>query len=506
MNHSSFNLHRFCRLVAITLFSSATLSGLAQQLTATDSLLFRKDHFSFNPEFGLNNIRETESTGSEHLKFYTNRRIGFNLGYTVNFTPRYGLLLSSGITVQSSDTRLPNSFGPNGRNSFIAPYANTSAAFIYRVPLNRRNFLQFKAGVGFSKCMYRNYRNSIQAVTIYFGSPWVEQYSKVIFDHTLLSGYGTIGTSVSRVLSNNDLLSLNVGLDYYFSPLYKGSYEFNNQSSTGTFENAGANLIVGLGYTFTRGTRAQHVLKDAETGSSKKEAQRNFRKEKRFIDPKSTFAGISGGYYVNMSKLTSGGEEFINNYSRRQTWSAQLWLEQGLKKGWYAEAGYNGAMYKPGFNINGVPVYYAHKTFGVSQLYAGMGKRLIGKNNYPWLNISAGVGINAHTLSKGVRDSIWGARYIYPDYDTSFYFESNHLVVRKVFPTLHLSVSKDLQITKALYFSVAYRLQLGLATVSEQQIDYWEEDKVDKKAVVSLNGTSHSLQFGLKYRFLVVSN
>lgn len=506
MNHSSFNLYGFRRLMVILLFFTLSFSGFAQQLTTTDSLLFRKDHLSFNPEFGLNNIRETESTGSEHLQFYTNRRFGFNLGYTVNFTPRYGLLLSSGITLQSSDTRLPQSVvqGPSGRNSFVALYANTSAAFVYRVPLNKRNFLQVKAGAGFSKCMFRDYRNSIVATTIYLGSPWAEQYSKVIIDHTLLSGYGTIGTSISHILPNNDLLSLNVGLDYYFSPLYKGSYEFNNRSSTGTFENGGANLIVGLGYAFTRGTRVQRVLKEAETGSSEKESQRNFRKEKRFIDPKSTFAGISGGYYVNMNKLTSGGEGFISKYSRRQTGSVQLWLEQGLKKGWYAEAGYSGAIYKAGFNIDGVQVYFAHKTFGVSQLYAGMGKRLIGKNNYPWLNISAGVGINAHTLSKGISDSIWGARYTYPNNDTSFYFESNHSVVRKVFPTLHLGVSKDFQITKTLYFSVAYRLQLGLATVSEQMISYREEDNVDKKAVVSLNGTSHSLQFGLKYRFLVV--
>jgi len=504
MYHSSFNSYGLHRLLAIVSFSLLSLSVFAQRLTASDSLLFRKDHFSFNPEFGLNNIHETQSTGSEHLQFYTNRRFGFNLGYTFNFTPRYGLLLSSGITLQSSDTRLPQSVvqGPSGRNSFVALYSNTSAAFVYCIPIAQRYILQLKAGAGFSKCMFRDYQNSIQALSINIGNPSADQYSKVIIDHRLLSAFGTVGASVSHILPNNDLLSLNVGLDYYFSPLYKGSYEFQNKTSTGTFENAGANLIVGLGYTFTRGTRAQRVVKDTETGSSERESQRSFRKEKRFIDPKSTFAGISAGYYVNMNKLSSGGEGFIEKYSRRQTGSVQIWVEQGIKKGWYAEAGYNAAFYKSGFNVKGVPVYYANKNFGVSQLYAGIGKRLIGKNNYPWLNISAGVGVNVHTLSKGINDSMWGASYTYPQEDTIFYFKSKQSVARTVFPTLHLGVSKDFQLTKALYFSVAYRLQLGLATVAEQLVDYREEDGVYKKAVVTLNGTSHSLHFGVKYRFL----
>jgi len=38
--------------------------------------------------------------------------------------------------------------------------------------------------------------------------------------------------------------------------------------------------------------------------------------------------------------------------------------------------------------------------------------------------------------------------------------------------------------------------------VAEQLVDYREEDGVYKKAVVTLNGTSHSLHFGVKYRFL----
>lgn len=506
MNHSSFNRHGLRRLLALVCFSAFALSSIAQRLTATDSLLFRKDHFSFNPEFGVNNIHETESTGSEHLQFYTNRRLGFNLGYTFNFTPRYGLLLSSGLTLQTSDTRLPQSVvsGPGGRNSFVTLYSNTSAAFVYRIPVAQRYLLQLKAGAGFSKCMFRDYKNTIQTMTIYAGNPGAIQESKVIIDHTLLSTFGTVGASISHILPNNDLLSFNVGFDYYFSPLYKGWYEFQNKTSTGTFENAGANLIVGLGYTFTRGSHVQRTVKDVETGSSEKESKRNFRKEKRFIDPKSTFAGISGGYYVNMNKLTSGGEEFIEKYSRRQTGSVQIWIEQGIKKDWYAEAGYHAALYKSGFNVEGSPVYYATKNVGVSQLYAGIGKRLIGKNNYPWLNISTGVGVNVHKLSKGINDTMWGARFTYPQEDTSFYFESKQSVVRTVFPTLHLGVSKDFQLTKALYFSVAYRLQLGLVTVAEQLVNYREEDGVYKKAVVTLNGTSHSLHFGVKYRFLVV--
>jgi len=71
-------------------------------------------------------------------------------------------------------------------------------------------------------------------------------------------------------------------------------------------------------------------------------------------------------------------------------------------------------------------------------------------------------------------------------------------------PSIYLNLSRDFQLTKTLYLTADYRLNLGFITVFEQEVVLYEQPDltIPRENTIAIKGTSNAFQLGLKYKFV----
>lgn len=237
----------------------------------------------------------------------------------------------------------------------------------------------------------------------------------------------------------------------------------------------------------------------AQTDDSEKVKSNSTFSEKHAFDSKSCFIEVNGGRFFTQTKEVRGEDFFENQYPA--TWVTNLSFEKGLSKYYYLKGNLSYAQYSMKDKVNGAngaSVFYPFQAVGLS---AGFGKRIILKNNLNLVNLEAGVGINGHSTNKGLVNESFGAGRFTDTGDTVYVFNTKSYVDTKIFPTLYLGASKDILLVKALYLSIAYRFNLGVTSVARHEISYSDSQNTNTPTELIVNGTSHAVTLGVRYRF-----
>jgi hypothetical protein len=285
--------------------------------------------------------------------------------------------------------------------------------------------------------------------------------------------------------------------------MYVGEYELYDNQSNGTLVNRGSNLSLSLIYTFTRARkmkRAEDLVLQSEEISFK-DAKRKFKKERRYIAPKSMFFGLSSGLFFARNQVGLG--EHILSPGGSASWIISANFEKGIKNNHFWEADLSVSETWSYIRIKSPSVYWASASneFVATQGSIGIGTRLISKkSNINFLNVSAGLSLGVHTSQKGLSGYSGGSGGF--DNETEYQYLISYTTKRKIYPTLYLNLSRDFQLTKALYFSFDYRFNLGLLNVVEGEAEFSELPDLNNviNDQINIKGTSSAFQLGLKYK------
>jgi hypothetical protein len=139
-------------------------------------------------------------------------------------------------------------------------------------------------------------------------------------------------------LKNTNLLSVKLSYDHSFKNIYDGTYQMYNQTSNGTYNNQGRFMNLQIGYTLNGQNKTERLaLLQQEQQLDRKAAKKAYRKEKRYIDPHSTFLRTSGGLYLSRTTITDDPNNVMNS-SASEGFMPQIAYEKGLGNNLYLEA------------------------------------------------------------------------------------------------------------------------------------------------------------------------
>lgn len=312
---------------------------------------------------------------------------------------------------------------------------------------------------------------------------------------------------IDKTLKNKDLLGIKLGFEYQLKPVLQGTFEMYNATSKGIIVNRGSNLNIGVNYVLTGNHRRNYIKQRLEKDSiSFTVAKQEYKKERRTISPRSVFIAASVGTFGPRTQAESRSGQYKSGSSL--SGNVRFAVEKGLKKDFFAEIdlGYND--YMTSLYRKGDWIEYGSWVFDTYQISLGMGKRLISKKNKRnRLNLHAGLALDFLIYEdlgySGA--SMSGKGQLYPSYRPSmnqpgFSFIAEDYILKKTIGSLYLGASKDFLITRRFYLFLSYRFNLGLWRVLETRIRYEEGNGNPKAETLYMNGTSHSFNFGIKYR------
>lgn len=450
---------------------------------------FQYDHFTVRSQFGFGKARIVNTTGDQVPKGGNMLSPILKAEYTKNINPSIGLTFGGGIGADIYSHQIVF------RSTISRLFLDLGVAPEFRFPV-KSHFISFSQGMGF--------KITSRLTSMHSGLDELGNWSNAQFyyEHIALP-YFKSRISYSIPIRNRDLLSLSLDYQYVTKDLFRGQFIISQdqQFSAGNITANRSILSFGLGYTFTMHKRNEQLQKiKTDSGIDNKLAKKELKKQRRFVHPKTTMVGVNSGFFMNVSKVDDPGGVFGSYKS--PSWNASIYFEQGWKKNFYFQGGVAISSYwswmkfnKHGFGATGSNAFLGYT------MNAGMMKRINAKGNRNLINLSAGLNINMQFEPKGYGFSSGGGEL----YDSSGILLSyNYLdeVHRNIFPTAYFGVGKDFRMTKHLAFTIDYRFQLGFMKVQSSDISYYENDLVSKSAQMKIDGTTHSINFGLKYRFL----
>jgi hypothetical protein len=313
---------------------------------------------------------------------------------------------------------------------------------------------------------------------------------------------GQLGLEYARINKKQNEFSFRVFYQHGFQSFHKGEFTHNDNQvfSTGILSSPLRGLNFSFNYTFTRAQRMQRMVELSESLSvNRKVAKKEFKKEKRFIDPSSRFLTFGAG-------LAFSGTHFKNAdpvFSRQKFGSVALNLsyEHGWKNNLFFEGRYNRIAFSSAQSIRTDIGEIGMWSTGFTGhfLSAGMGYRIQNpQTNFQFFNVHAGLGIGFTLQDKGSMG--YGSGGISSgDYNFDYTYASE--LTGKVMPVLYLGISKDIRITNRLALNLAYNRQLGLTSVYQTTFNYSSTTvPALKTAQGKIRGTANSFQVGLKYR------
>lgn len=476
-----------CRVLSFIVFTP--FLNFAQ----SDSTVFAGNHLSVMLSNAINQTTVASASGNEVPNFSASHMPMLNLGYTFNFKSNFGATLEGAVGVHTkrfSYTTVPGHTYETPVAS-LAVFGEARTFKVSRVPL------AILAGGGVTFYGRENFSSTFVNTT-YSGGNSSSVYSLVKGEYNGARPFVSVGLKVSQILRNQDLLFFSFRYNAAFGSIASGTYSLENASSEGGFECQGSNLHFGLGYAFTRAKkRAEIQERWEETDATKREAKKDLRKEKRYFDPKSSFVELSGGRFLTQTREV-GGQDFFQTMNT-ESLAAQLSFEKGIKNYFYWKASLTQASYLMQARVHGAKGAGVQKLFNATGINLGFGKRLMLQNNYNILNVEAGIGLNAHFKAKGFQQES-GSYAQDANNDTLFSYHYNLHLNQSLFPTVFLGASKDFQIGKAFYVSLAYRFNLGFTQPASMNVAFSDATHDNTLTIVEVNGTSHTISLGFKYR------
>lgn len=489
----------------ISLFGILTAISAAAQTSTRNHFLYNQNAFSVQYTSGFNKTQVTRTFGDEN-RFITpvNQVHQLNLLYTFDVHPSFGLTFGAGIGMfpfnyELTETdefggtsghpkKYTRSYNPFSRLHFMVDYHTWIA-----------NKFAFKGGIGggFYKFTPNNFKaetdpNDDQNFTISYQYP-----GKFTPNATLQAGF-------DLRLKNDDLVGISFSYDYLFGTIASGAYGMQSSKHRGLISNRGNQFNINLSYAFTQARKMLAI----ENGFNQEdlsldEAKAKFKMDKRYIDPKSCFFGLSSGLFYSRNNVKN--TTYPTENAQLPQWVIHANGEMGLKNNFFAQAGISVAKYtsitlihRPDFSI-----FYGSRPFIGASFSAGLGYRFITTNNKNQLNLSAGVSLLANLNSRAMVTSPLSAMLDVNE-EVLFYTQNAYQTKNNVVPTVYLNLNRDFQLTQSLYFSLDYRLNLGFINTFEQDIRFYESpDYAHPLSNASaIKGTSNAFQVGLKYKFV----
>ncbi|MBA3900210.1 MAG: hypothetical protein H0X62_08390 [Bacteroidetes bacterium] len=485
------------KLVLLAILAAIINSVIAQTEHPNPQSPFIRSHVTFNLPHGFTKGAAEPISGP--LK--ADSRIGFvyhaNLNYTANFSDKIGATIGAGLGA------FPFNFEFRqldlGRNQYFDDVAyNFFASF--RGELNLRQKLSSKyylnGYAGASAISLQEYDMGSGASTS--AQPGYLYQVRILYEKGW-KPLAHIGTGISKVLPNQDLLTFRIDYNHSFKEFYNGTYSImpnTPEASRGRFFNRGHHVNLGLAYTFSRSEKDEKLQRYIKEGAGNN-ANKIYKKEKRLINENTTMIAATGGLTFQMSRVKDPNNIFQDaaNPNLMPCFS----LEHNLKNNFYGESGFGFQEY---FDVTKFKEGYGtgSNVFIAYQLSMGGGKRLIGKkNNYNYLNLTAGLVINFIDRETGYAGSSSGGMGN-ENGDTIIHYQFEHFTVNRVTPLLYIGASKDFRISGGFYLTMLYRYHQGLMNIYEERGSYISQwTSGPQKAKIALNGSFHTFQLGVKF-------
>jgi len=489
-------------------------SSLIYAQVERNPYILTKNSFSIELATGFNRTKFENVAGNSEINSPLGVLHRLNIDYTFRVTDNLGLSVGGGIGF------FPFVYSIEGQNGFFGtdvwrykdlvnynPFSMLRSALKYQRWIAPKFMMKGSIGAGF-------YKMTPFHISALSESPAGADYSLEVEYGGEFTPNLSFSLGIDRLLKNDDLVGLSLTYDYLSGPIHTGFYKLENGSTYGNVYNTGNNLSIGLNYTFTRARKMLATEKSVlDENVSFKDGKKKFRKEKRFIDPKSIFIGAGGGF--------SGAKNIVDkNFPYLKSASIVDWvfnanIEVGHKGDRFWQFGFSTSQYYTAQNLN-IPSYpmfggaSGGSLFKVSQVSGGYGLRLIGKNNINYLNVSTGAAVHfVHIKKEFVGEVFSGLSSAKNEFgDTVFVLENKGEIVSRVFPTLYLNIGRDFQLSRSVYFTFDYRFNIGFVSTYKEEVVYRGLPDISNQETgeVKINGTSYAFQIGLKYKFVPKRN
>ncbi len=503
-NHKNEKTSFFKRTITTTILLLAAIPIYSQtEGLEKNPYIYTKNSFKVSLGNGFNRTKFTVIDGVDKP------RAGVGLAPRLNFDYRFSLGDHFGINIGAGLGAFPfrykvdakeGFYGTEGWNYFqITEYQLHSGLNIgldYNYWLNDKYSLM--SGVDVGGIAMGGLYSQIGS----YGET-VQEYGLVLNAESGLIPYLRLSTGVNRVLKNDNLLGLSLSYEYFLQPVFTGNYTMYNNTSSGTITSKGHNIGLTLGYTFTRAKKMKRAedLTIHSDDISFKDAKKKFKKDKRYIDPKSTFFDVSSG--MLFARNQSGFGDHLLKSGSFASWIVSANVEKGIKNNFFWQAGLSISETWSYIRINRPDTFWSFggNEFVSVQASFGVGTRLISKkSNINFLNVSAGLSVGAHASPQGPSGFSSGSGE--QDGETQYQFRVDYTTKRNIYPTVYLNLSRDFQMTKSLYLSLDYRFNLGLTNIVEGDVEYSEQPDLSNVLYdqINIKGTSNAFQLGIKYK------
>lgn len=462
-----------------------------------------KNLFTYGLTIGANRSQSEMSTGDQMFAESLLPTTGFNFQYTRMVHPKVPLNFIAGFGLMGVKLSAPaygdfmgDQMSPFSWGTFTLSNLRLEVGSGYQFFQNERSTLQALGGIGFRKMSNGSYGSMSY-------EPAGELYD-VDFETTKPSvPFVSLGAQWAYQLKNNNLLSVKLSYDHSFKNIFDGTYQMYNQTNTGTYNNQGRYLILQIGYTLNGQNKAARLaLLQQEQQLDRKTAKKAYRKEKRYIDPHSTFLRTSGGIYLSRTTITDDPNNVMKSGSI-EDFMPQIAYEKGLGNNLYMEASlFLGRVWNTE-KYNTMP-YSSMGSSMSSSLQLGLGAmyRWTLPSNYTILNFHAGLtsGLFFDKLGNSWSSTGESGGEI-NNIPFQFYTQVSGTVVSKYVGAVYLGASKDFRLANRVYLNLGYRHYFGFNTIINSTIQH--TDLLTQQSSViqaKVKGGGSDIVLGLKFK------
>lgn len=462
-----------------------------------------KNLFTYGLTIGANRPQSTVLFGDQKFSEPLLPTTGLNFQYTrmvhpkvpLNFTAGFGLT-GVKLSAPANGAFMGDQMSPFSWGTFTLSNLRLEVGSGYQFFQNERSTLQALGGIGIRKMSSGGYGSMSY-------EPAGELYD-VDFETSKPSvPFVSLGAQWSYQLKNTNFLSVKLSYDHSFRNIYDGTYQMYNQTSTGTYNNAGRFLNFQIGYTLNGQNKAARLaLLQQEQQLDRKTAKKAYRKEKRYIDPHSSFLRLSGGLYLSRTQIIDDPNDVMNS-GVSEGFMPQIAFEKGLGKNIYLEASLSsGSVW---FTEKYVSMPYSRMATSTSnsmQLGLGAMYRWTLPSNYTILNFHAGLSTGLLFDEVGnswTSSGEWGGEMNNIPFQFSTLISTQ--VVSKYIGAVYLGASKDFRLANRVYLNLGYRHYFGFNTIINSTIQH--TDLLTQQTSViqaKVKGGGSDIVLGLKFK------
>lgn len=462
-----------------------------------------KNYFTYGLTVGANRPQTAILSGDQKFPEQILPSTGFNFQYTrmvhpkvpLNFTAGFGLM-GVKLSAPANGAFMGDQLSPFSWGTFTLTNLRLEVGSGYELLQKNRSTYSVLGGIGIRKMSNGSYGSMSS-------EPQGELY-RVEFETSKPSvPFVSLGAQWAYQLKSANLLSVKLSYDHSFNNIYDGTYMLYNQTSNGTYNNQGRFLNLQIGYTLNGQNKTNRLaLLQQEQQLDRKAAKKLYRKEKRYIDPKSTFLRTSGGIYLSRTRITDDPNHVMKSGSI-ESFMPQIAYEKGFGNNLYLEASlFTGRVWNTE-KYNAMPFSSMGSSMSSSlQLGLGAMYRCTLPSNYTILNFHAGFssGLFFDKIGNSWTSSGESGGEI-NNIPFQFYTQVSGTVVSKYVGAFYLGASKDFRLANRVYFNLGYRHYFGFNTIINTTIQYTDLLTQQSSVIQArVKGGGSDIVFGLKFK------